>query len=120
MEYACITVPAMRFTAACAAEFEGRFRLLKEPGYQGPPAQRDPAVIATVTDMLRTIESGGMDAVLRFAKSLDGWDSPDVELDAAAIAASGDRLQPALRQALELGAERTQKFATEQRNRLGD
>ena len=36
------------------------------------------------------------------------------------IAASGDALDPALRAALELGAERTQKFATEARNHLSD
>ena len=110
----------MRFTSRCIADLDGSFRLLKTPAFSGPPAQRDPAVIATVTEMLRTIEAGGMDAVLRYARDLDNWDSPDVELDGATIARSGDDLDPVLRQALELGAERTQKFATEQRNRLTD
>ena len=110
----------MHFTARCMADLDGSFRLLKTPAFSGPPAQRDPAVIATVTEMLHTIEAGGMDAVLRYAKELDHWDSSDVELEASTIARSGDVLDSALRQALQLGAERTQKFASEQRNRLSD
>ena len=110
----------MHFSASCMRDLDGKFRLLKTPDFSGPPAQRDPAVIATVSEMLRTIEADGMDAVLRYAKQLDRWDSADVELDATTIAHSGDALDPALRQALELGAERTQKFATESRNRLSD
>ncbi|MEO6715226.1 MAG: histidinol dehydrogenase [Mycobacteriales bacterium] len=110
----------MYFTSRCLADVDGQFRQLKVPGYSGPPAQRDPAVMATVTEMLTTIESGGLAAVLMYAKRLDNWDSPDVELSPAAIGASGDRLSAPLRAALELGAERTQKFATEQRNQLTD
>ena len=111
---------AMQFSAACAAELEGSFTVIKAPAFAGPPAQRDPAVIDTVTEMLRTIEQDGMDGVLRYAKQLDHWTSTDVELDAATIARSGDHLEPALRSALELGAERTRRFATESRNRLSD
>lgn len=110
----------MHFTAPCMAEFEGSFRVLKAPAFAGPPAQRDPAVIATVTEMLQTIERGGIDAVMQYAKQLDRWDAGDVELDSTAIAHSGDHLEPGLRAALELGAERTTKFATESRNRLSD
>ena len=110
----------MRFSPQCVAELDGSFRILKAPGHSGPPAQRDPAVIETVTEMLRSIEKGGMDAVLRYAEQLDHWSSPDVELDAATIEHSGDQLDPVLRSALELGSERTRKFATESRNRLSD
>jgi sulfopropanediol 3-dehydrogenase len=110
----------MQFSVRCVAEHEGSFRVLKRPRHSGPPAQRDPAVVARVTEMLRTIETGGLDAVLRYARELDRWESPDLELDAAAIARSGDALPTDLRRALELGAERTQKFAAEQRNRLTD
>lgn len=119
-EYACIYSPRMHFTASCLGDLDGKYRLLKTPDFAGPPAQRDPAVIATVTEMLRTIEAEGMDAVLRYARELDRWDSNDVELDGPTIARSGDLLDPALRAALELGAERTQKFATESRNHLND
>jgi sulfopropanediol 3-dehydrogenase len=110
----------MQFSAQCAAEHEGAFRLLKRPASVGPPAQRDPAVIVRVSEMLAEINAGGFDAVLRFAAELDHWDGGSVELDATTIASSGDRLDRALRAALELGAERTQKFATESRNHLTD
>lgn len=110
----------VQFTASCKAQLEGAFRPLKAPAIAGPPAQRDLQVIATVTEMLSTIERGGMDAVLAYAKRLDSWNSADVELDETTIARSGDTLAPELRAALELGAERTQKFATESRNRLTD
>jgi sulfopropanediol 3-dehydrogenase len=98
----------------------GAFRILKAPAVEAPPAQRDPAVVARVSEMLRTIESGGLDAVLTYARELDGWQGSDVELTASQVAAAGDRLSPALRTALELGAERTQAFAAEQRRHLVD
>ena len=37
----------MQFSARCLAELDGPFRVLKAPACSGPPAQRDPAVIAT-------------------------------------------------------------------------
>ena len=63
-------------------------------GRAGPPAQRDPAVIARVTEMLQEISAGGLDAVLRYAAELDHWTGGDVELDRGTIAASGDALDP--------------------------
>lgn len=113
-------VTRVQFSAQCVAAHAGRFRVLKAPEHAGPAAQRDPAVISTVTEMLGEIERRGIDAVLEYARRLDHWDSPHLELDAATIANSGDGLDRPLRQALELGAERTQKFATEARNRLTD
>jgi sulfopropanediol 3-dehydrogenase len=110
----------MQFSGRCLAEHAGHFRVLKAPGRAGPPAQRDPAVVARVTEMLQEIGAGGLDAVLRYAADLDHWTGGDVELDRGTIAASSDALDPALRAALEIGAERTQKFATESRNHLGD
>ena len=113
-------VPTMQFSTWCLAAHEGSFRRMKIPAHSGPPAQRDPAVVATVSAMLVEIERNGIDAVLRFARELDRWDDSDVELGAATIAHSGDDLDLTLRRALELGAEQTQKFAAEQRNRLTD
>jgi sulfopropanediol 3-dehydrogenase len=98
----------------------GAFRVLKEPAVEAPPAQRDPAVVARVSEMLRTIESGGMDAVLRYARELDGWQGDDLELTPSRLATAGDRLSPELRAALELGAKRTRAFAMEQRRHLVD
>ncbi|WP_330284964.1 histidinol dehydrogenase [Streptomyces sp. NBC_00588] len=105
-----------RFTTA----FADRFTLLKAPGVDAPPAQRDPEVIETVNRMLSEIEHQGMDAIRRYASSLDGQFDGPVELGAAEVARSGDRLPKDLREAIELGAERTRRFAALQRAHLTD
>lgn len=110
----------MLYTPAVLAALEGRFQHIKTPGVHAPAAQRDPQVIARVSEMLSDIERNGLDAVRRYAAELDHWQSPDFELDAKTIRTSGDRLDPELRAAIELGSERTQAFARAQRDRLGD
>ncbi|MFH8468398.1 histidinol dehydrogenase [Streptomyces sp. NPDC017991] len=105
-----------RFTAA----FADRFTLLKAPAVDAPPAQRDPEVIETVSRMLSDIERDGLDAVRRYARTLDGQPDGAIELDATEISRSGDRLPKDLRAAIELGAERTQRFAALQRDHLAD
>lgn len=110
----------MYFTPAALAELDGPCTFVKKPGHDGPPAQRDPAVIATVSEMLSAISANGMDAVLKYAEQLDNFTGRDIELDTATIAASGDRLAPELRRAIELGAERTRAFAEAQRAHLSD
>ncbi len=111
----------MKLTPSVLASLEGRFHVVKAPERAtDPAAQRDPAVAATVSEMLATIERQGMDAVLRYARDLDRYDGGPVELDRPAIAASGDRLHPDLRSAIELGAERTSAFAAAQRECLRD
>jgi sulfopropanediol 3-dehydrogenase len=94
-------------------------QVLKAPAISRP-AQRDPAVIARVSDMLHAIEAGGMTAVRRYAQELDNWERPEMELSGADLDRSGDLLPGDLRQALELGSERTRQFATEQRAHLTD
>ncbi|WP_404314514.1 histidinol dehydrogenase [Prescottella equi] len=113
------TVEIMKFTPSRLAELEGSFRLLKTPALDRPAAQRDPAVIATVSEMLSAIEKGGLDAVLKYARDLDGFDS-ELEVGAADLARAGDSLSPELRAALELGHERTSRFARETRSHLVD
>jgi sulfopropanediol 3-dehydrogenase len=110
----------MLFTSAALTAASGSYRHLKTPLLDGPAAQRDPKVIATVSEMLSTIEAGGMDAVLQYAAKLDSWTQPNVELSPKELASSGDRLPVDLRAAIELGASRTQAFAREQRNQLKD
>jgi sulfopropanediol 3-dehydrogenase len=110
----------MQFTPAVLSALAGRFSPVKVPAVQTPPAQRDPAVAARVSGMLADIEKGGLDAVLRYAAELDGHDGRAVELDADTIARSGDRLAPELREAIELGGERTRAFAAAQRAHLSD
>lgn len=93
---------------------------LKSPGVDAPAAQVDPAVIARVSEMLRRIERDGLDAVRSFAAELDHQDSGEFELDAAQVRASGDRLPSGLREAIEMGADRTRRFAELQRAHLED
>ena len=110
----------MQFTPTLLESLSGRFSVVKAPARSGPPAQRDPAVIDTVSRMLSDISANGLDAVRRYAEKLDGFSGGDLELDAATIAASGDKLTPELRAAIELGAERTKLFAQAQRDHLSD
>nr|WP_315268011.1 histidinol dehydrogenase [Microbacterium lemovicicum] len=108
----------MRFTPAVLEGLQGSFHHLKTPLVDAPAAQRDPAVIETVSRMLLDIQRRGMDAVLDYARSLDGYSGGGVELAPDRIASSGDRLPADLRAAIELGSQRTRAFAVEQRSHL--
>ena len=110
----------MQLSASVLEAQAGRFKMLKAPERSGPPEQQDPRVMATVSEMLSTIEKGGLDAVLDYAGKLDQPTHGVIELDRASIARSRDRLTPDLREALELGAERTRKFAAEHKSHLVD
>ena len=110
----------MQLSPTRLSQLTGSYEVLKAPAWTGPLAQRDPKVVATVSEMLGNIERNGMDAVLRYAKQLDHWESADVELDAAEFASSGDRIPAELRAALELGSARTKAFAQAQRDHLVD
>jgi sulfopropanediol 3-dehydrogenase len=114
------TLIGMQFTSSVLESIQGRFTVVKAPARSGPAAQRNPAVIATVSEMLSTIQADGLDAVRAYAERLDGFTGRDLELDPATVAASGDKLTPALREAIELGAERTAQFARTQREHLSD
>ncbi|NVN49306.1 histidinol dehydrogenase [Mycolicibacterium hippocampi] len=110
----------MRYSTPLLERLQGSFHHLKLPLIDAPAAQRDPAVIDTVTTMLRDIETRGLDAVRDFSRALDNDNRDDFELSAADIATSGDRLPGDLREAIQLGSERTQAFAREQRSHLVD
>ena len=97
----------------------GPFTWLKKPAVDGPPAQRDPKVVERVSEMLTDIERNGLDAVRDYAQELDGW-TGDLEVGAAELRKSGDALPADVRAALELGYERTNRFATAQRAHLSD
>lgn len=92
---------------------------LKKPVVDGPPAQRDPKVVERVSEMLSVIERKGLDAVRAYAQELDGW-SGDLEIGADELKASGNALPADVRTALELGYERTHRFAAAQREHLTD
>lgn len=110
----------MIYTPEVLKSLENRFHHLKTPDIAAPAAQRDPAVIERVSEMLLNIERNGLDAISHYAKELDSWDGSDFELPASTVRSSGDRLSPDLREAIELGSERTQAFACHQREHLND
>ncbi|MGO1769485.1 MAG: histidinol dehydrogenase [Microbacterium sp.] len=110
----------MRYTPAILQALSGSHHHLKTPLIDAPAAQRDPAVIETVTEMLTDIERRGIDAVIDCARRLDRYDGREIELTPERIATSGDRLAPELREAIELGSARTQAFASAQREHLVD
>jgi sulfopropanediol 3-dehydrogenase len=110
----------MHLNASDKTLVPGSFTVIKEPDGPDRPAQRDPAVAATVSEMLSAIEDQGLDAVRKYAESLDGWtgssfEVSDREFDEAAAGLPGE-----LREALDAGAERTRLFAGMQRARLVD
>ncbi|WP_219418524.1 histidinol dehydrogenase [Pseudonocardia nigra] len=110
----------MQLDSSHLDHLDGAYRLLKAPAAASTTIARDAAVVERVSTMLRDIEAGGMDAVRRYARELDGWDDSGFELDRATLARSGDSLPPAIRDALDLGSERTKQFAARQREHLVD
>ena len=108
----------MQLSAHTRDALRGRFRIVKHAA-DAPPAQRDSAVVETVATMLLELERDGLEAVRRYAERLDGF-TGELEVAPDVIASSGDRLDPALRAAIELGSERTRAFAREHRSHLQD
>jgi sulfopropanediol 3-dehydrogenase len=110
----------MHLTDAELARLGDAVEVVKAPAGAGPAAGRDPEVVATVSSMLSRIEREGLDAVLHYARELDGFTGRSLEVPAAEVERSGDELPDALRAALDTGAERTRIFAGMQRSRLQD
>ncbi len=98
----------------------GSVSVVKEPVEGQVDEVRDPAVAAKVSEMLADIERDGMDAVLRYARELDGYEGSGQEVPEAELEKSGERIPEAVREALEAGADRTRRFARMQRDRLQD
>ena len=110
----------MNLSPSVQDRYKGRYRYLKAPAAGLRASRRDPAVAARVSEMLAKIEAGGIDAVLGYARDLDGWTGGDLELTRPQVERAAAKLSPELRSALELGLERTRRFAGEQRARLVD
>ncbi|TSI15141.1 histidinol dehydrogenase [Brevibacterium aurantiacum] len=109
----------MQFTTPVLEANAGHFTRLKSP-IDVPAAQRDPQVVKTVSTMLLDIENRGIDAIRGYARDLDGWEGDDFEIASSTLASSGKRLDPALREAIDLGARQTQAFAHRQREGHSD
>lgn len=110
----------MHLNPSDKSQVPGSFSVIKEPPGPDAPAQRDPQVAATVSEMLSTIESGGLDAVRKYAEQLDGFTGQNLEVTEAEFAAAARDLPADLREALDAGADRSRRFAQMQRDRLVD
>ncbi len=110
----------MHLTPEDKARIGDGVTVVKEPPGLDRPAQRDPEVSATVSQMLLDIERRGLDAVRDYAERLDHWSGTSFEVSAARLRGAGDGLPSDLREALDAGAERTHRFASMQRARLVD
>ena len=111
----------MHLTDRDKARISGSFTVVREPDRPDVAAQSNPAVIATVSEMLSTIERGGLEAVQSYAERLDGWTGgSDFEITAEQVEELTAPLPEDLKAALDAGAERTRRFAGMQRAHLSD
>jgi sulfopropanediol 3-dehydrogenase len=111
----------MHLTYADKSRLSGAVTVVREPNRPDVAAQSDPAVISTVSEMLSTIEAKGIEAVRDYAERLDGWKGGTAfEISPAEAGKLTADLPADLREALDAGAERTQRFARMQRARLTD
>jgi sulfopropanediol 3-dehydrogenase len=98
---------------------------MDEPLYLKSPATRTPtgpdrAVAERVSEMLRAIEQGGIDAVRAYSRELDGWDPPGFEVTPGQIASASDSLPDSLKQSIEFAQAQIRNFAQLQRVTLTD
>ena len=111
--------PRMRLNASRIPHLADRYRYVKEPPSIGE-VQRDPAVATRVSEMLSTIQKGGLDAVMKYARDLDGWSGDDFEMSRVELEKLASDLSADLRAAMDLGRDRTAAFARLQREHLVD
>ncbi len=92
---------------------------LKSP-VTAPSAGTDPAVRERVSEMLGTIERGGMDAVRAYSRELDDWDPPTFEVASGQVAAASASLPDALKESIAFAQAQIRNFAELQRATLTD
>jgi sulfopropanediol 3-dehydrogenase len=92
---------------------------LKSAG-AAPASGADAAVRERVSEMLRTIEQGGIDAVRRYSRELDDWDPPSFEVTPAQVDAAKASLPEALRESIAFAQAQIRNFARLQRATLTD
>ena len=85
-----------------------------------PVAGTDPAVGERVSEMLSTIERGGLDAVRAYSRELDDWDPPSFEVTSGQVAAASGSLPEALKESIAFAQAQIRNFAQLQRATLTD
>jgi sulfopropanediol 3-dehydrogenase len=93
-------------------------RYLKAPS--PPAAAATDELRRRVSAMLSDIERGGLDAVRRWSRRLDGWDPSDFVVSAADAARAAAALEPGLREHIAFAQEQVRRFARAQLSTLGD
>ncbi len=98
---------------------------MDEPLYLKSPtaasaAGSDSAVRERVSEMLSTIEKGGIDAVRRYSRELDDWDPPSFEVTSGQVAAASGTLSEALTESITFAQTQIRNFAQLQRATLTD
>jgi sulfopropanediol 3-dehydrogenase len=83
-------------------------------------AGTDPAVVGRVSEMLRTIERGGIDAVRAYSRELDDWDPPSFEVSSGQVAAASASLPESLKESIAFAQVQIRNFAQLQRATLTD
>jgi sulfopropanediol 3-dehydrogenase len=91
---------------------------LKEPN--PPTVEATDELQARVAEMLRDIERGGIDAVRRWSRELDGWDPPSFITSDADFQAAEDALDDDLKEAIAFAQGQIGRFAQAQRDTLTD
>jgi sulfopropanediol 3-dehydrogenase len=85
-----------------------------------PAAGNDAATRERVSEMLRTIEQGGIDAVRRYSRELDDWNPPSFEVTSGQVAAASGSLPEALKDSIAFAQAQIRNFAELQRATLTD
>ena len=95
-------------------------RYLKRPAEAADAGDARRAVTERVSEILLAIERGGLDAVRRYARELDGWDPPSFELTTADVARATASLTAELRASIDFAQTQIRQFAELQRATLTD
>src|SRR3712207_3325854 len=91
---------------------------LKEPN--PPTVEATDELRARVASMIRDIEEGGLDAVRRWSRDLDGWDPDSFVVSDAEFERVEAELDPALKEHIAFAQGQVRAFAEAQRARLTD
>ena len=91
---------------------------LKEPN--PPTVEATDELQSRVAAMLRDIEEGGIDAVRRYSRDLDGWEPESFVVSDEEFQRVSDELDPALKEHIAFAQTQVRTFAQAQRDTLTD
>ncbi len=91
---------------------------LKDPN--PPTVEATDELQSRVAAMLRDIEEGGIDAVRRYSRDLDGWDPESFVVSDEEFQRVSDALDPALKEHIAFAQTQVRTFAQAQRDTLTD